>query len=267
MSSTELDMPLTPSADQIRRREFVSVRRGYDPDQVRTYLTQVGDQVEKLEEQVRVADAQTAEALQAKAEAQAAAKAATQAAAEAGQLEAPPAPAREDIYADLSERMADMLRTAERHAQDVRKEADAECAKMVAEARAAADKIRIDSQGKAEELRQEADEVLSDARREAEQMLSGLHVKRDALVAELEEMRDRLLSMAQSIGSVSEHESQVLGLELPEVAPGSSSKADAGTSVTFSDPQFAELWNDPDPSTDVPAPKLEDAEPEDPSPI
>jgi len=130
MSSTELDMPLTPSADQIRRREFVSVRRGYDPEQVRTYLTQVGDQVEKLEEQVRVAGAQAAEALQAKAEAEVA--------AEARQLEAPPASTKEDIYTELSERMADMLRTAERHAEDVRKEADEECAKMVAEARAAA---------------------------------------------------------------------------------------------------------------------------------
>lgn len=261
MSSTELDMPLTPSAEQIRRREFVSVRRGYDPDQVRTYLTQVGDQVEKLEEQVRLAGAQVAEALQAKAETEA--QVAAQ--AESGQPVSV-APAREDLYSELSERMADMLRTAERHSEDVRREADEECAKMVAEARAEADRIRIDSQGKAEELRQEAGEVMRSARREAEQMLSGLHVKRDALVAELEGMRDKLLSMAQSIGSVSEHESQVLGLDLTEIEAVSISKTGLETSVMFSDPQFAELWNEPDPSNDIPAPTLDDAEPEDPSP-
>lgn len=255
MSSTELDVPLTPSAEQIRRREFVSVRRGYDPEQVRNYLTQVAAQVEKLEEQVRVAGVQVAEALQAKAE------------LESRQLEAPPAPAKEDIYADLSERMADMLRTAERHAQDVRREAEEECARMIAEARAEADGIRIDSQGKAEEIRQEADDVLNAARKDAEHMLSGLHQKRDALVAELEGMRDKLLSMAQSIGSVSEHESQVLGIDLSEISPPVVTLPDPETSVIFSDPQFAELWADPDPLSSSPVPTLDDVEPEDPSPL
>lgn len=253
MSSTELDMPLTPSADQIRRREFVSIRRGYDPEQVRNYLKQVGDQVEELEEQVRVASAQAASALQAKVE------------LETRQLEAPPAPSKEDLYANLSERMADMLRTAERHADDVRREAEEECARMVAEARSEADEIRIDSQGKAEEIRQEADDIMAAAKRDAEQMLSGLHLKRDALVAELEEMRAKLLSMAQSIGSVSEHESEVLGVDLSEVAPAPVSQPEPETSVIFSDPQFAELWADPDPM--AASPTLDDVEPEDPSPF
>ena len=34
----DLDLPLLPSAEQIHRREFATVRRGYDPDQVREYL-------------------------------------------------------------------------------------------------------------------------------------------------------------------------------------------------------------------------------------
>ena len=259
MSSTGLEVPLRPSADQIRRREFVSARRGYDSEQVRTYLTQVGDHVEKLEQELRSANAQVAEALQAKAGAEAQAR--------ARQREAPAAPTKEDLYAGLSERMADMLRTAERHSEEVRREADVECAKMVAEARAAADRIRIDSQGKAEEIRQDADDVMRNAQRDAEQMLSGLHLKRDALVAELEDMRDKLLSMAQSIGSVSEHESQVLGVELPEATPLVVPEADPETSVMFSDPQFAELWGDPDPSSATPVPTLDDVEPEDPSPL
>jgi DivIVA domain-containing protein len=43
--ATEIDLPFLPSAAQIRRREFASVRRGYDPDQVRDYLAQVAEQV------------------------------------------------------------------------------------------------------------------------------------------------------------------------------------------------------------------------------
>ncbi len=46
MSSTNLDLPVLMSADQIRRREFVTTRRGYDPEQVRAYLEQVAEQVE-----------------------------------------------------------------------------------------------------------------------------------------------------------------------------------------------------------------------------
>ena len=41
MSATELDLPVLASADQIRRREFVTIRRGYDPDQVREFLQRV----------------------------------------------------------------------------------------------------------------------------------------------------------------------------------------------------------------------------------
>ena len=253
MSSIELDMQLTLSADQIRRREFVSVRRGYDPDQVRAYLKQVGDQIEKLEDRARVAAARAAEALRAKAE------------TEARLVEAAPAPAEVDPYSDLSERMANMLRMAERYSEDVRREAEEECAKMVAEARSAADKIRIDAQGTAEGLRQEADDLMRTARSDAQKMLSDLNPKRDALVAELEEMRARLLFMAQGIESVSEHESRELGLDLSEARPGPMSQPEPATSMVFSDPQFAELWLNPDPSDPAPAPTLEEVEPENPS--
>ena len=34
---SDLDLPLLPSAEQIRRRQFATVRRGYDPDQVHDY--------------------------------------------------------------------------------------------------------------------------------------------------------------------------------------------------------------------------------------
>src|SRR5436190_7505357 len=49
----DLDLPLLPSAEQIRRREFATVRRGYDPDQVREYLQGVAGQVETLERELR----------------------------------------------------------------------------------------------------------------------------------------------------------------------------------------------------------------------
>src|SRR3990172_3687723 len=50
---SDLDLPLLPSAEQIRRRQFATVRRGFDPDQVQEYLNQVAIQVETLETELR----------------------------------------------------------------------------------------------------------------------------------------------------------------------------------------------------------------------
>ena len=52
MPTSDLDMPLLPSAEQIRRREFATVRRGYDPQQVRAYLTSIATQVGTLEREL-----------------------------------------------------------------------------------------------------------------------------------------------------------------------------------------------------------------------
>lgn len=260
MSSTELDMPLIPSADQVRRREFVTVRRGYDPDQVRAYLKQVGDQIESLEEEVRVAKAENAAAAQANAQSEA-------------EVDVTTSRVKEDAYTELSERMADMLRTAEGHAATVGREAEEERNKMLAEARSEADRIRIDSQEKAEQTRQEANDVMRTSRDEADRMLTGLDSRRDALVAELEEMRERLLTMAQSIGAIAEHEQGAPDSagppSVPGIAPaqvGSSLPSDFSVDEILSDPQFAELWaEEPDPLADIPTLSLEDIEPEDPS--
>ena len=50
--TTDFDLPLFATPDQIRRREFVATRRGYDPDQVRAYLEQLADQIAQLEARV-----------------------------------------------------------------------------------------------------------------------------------------------------------------------------------------------------------------------
>ncbi len=48
----DLDLSLAPSAEAIRRKEFGTVRRGYDVDQVRDYLYAVAEQLESLEREV-----------------------------------------------------------------------------------------------------------------------------------------------------------------------------------------------------------------------
>src|SRR5262245_1643959 len=102
----ELDLPLMPSAEQIRRREFPTVRRGYDPDQVRDYLKGVAGQVETLERELRERrkappPPSPGEALAAKVTAE----------ASAGSVAAPA-----DAYQEVAKRFAGVLEVADKEA-------------------------------------------------------------------------------------------------------------------------------------------------------
>ncbi len=125
MSATNLDLPVLISAEQIRRREFVTIRRGYDPDQVRAYLEQLADQIELM--RVLLRDAQ--------AEAETAIRTISQ--------------PRQDPYEQLGERVASVIREADDIAETIRGEAHRDAEQVTREARADADRIRTDAQSKA----------------------------------------------------------------------------------------------------------------------
>jgi DivIVA domain-containing protein len=180
MASTGLDLPLLPSAEQIRRRMFARVRRGFDPDQVRDYLLQIADQIETLEAEVREARLLTETA------------------------PSQPAPVERDPVGEMADRIADIVRTAERHAQERRSEIDEESRTILGEARAEADRIRLDAQSRAEEVRQEGSDMLSRARAEADRALGTLTSRRSDLIEQFRAMRERLLGIAGDLEAVVE---------------------------------------------------------------
>jgi DivIVA domain-containing protein len=177
MSATHLDLPVLMSADQIRRREFVAARRGYDPRQVRDFLEHVADQVQQLEAMLR----------EARLEAGAGMRAARG--------------SRADPYDELARRLATLLRAADEEAERIRREAREEAERMLAEARADADRIRTDAQSRAEEIRAEAEAALREAREQADRTLAGLATKRDELVEQLAAMQERLVGVARELES------------------------------------------------------------------
>jgi DivIVA domain-containing protein len=177
MSSTELDLPLLPSSDQIRRREFATIRRGYDPEQVREYLMMIGRQVETLEHELR--------------------EARLQAGSSQAVVKVPDPP--EDPYDRLAARMADVLRTSDDQAERILQDAREEAAMTLVEARTEADRIRVDAQARAEEARQEGTEVLRNAEEEAERVLSTLSARRETLVEQLQHMQSQLIGVAQEL--------------------------------------------------------------------
>ena len=177
MSATNLDLPVLISAGQIRRREFVTIRRGYDPDQVRAYLEQLADQIELM--RVLLRDAQ--------AEAEAAIRTNSQ--------------PRQDPYEQLGERVASVIREADHIAETIRGEAHRDAEQATREARADADRIRTDAQSKAEEARARADAAVRTARQEADRTIAGLATRRDALVDQLASMQERLIGVAHDLES------------------------------------------------------------------
>lgn len=173
MSAIELDSPsLAP--EQVRRRQFVTVRRGFDPDQVREFLERVADQMQTQQEMLREARLE----------------------AEAGTRVSE---TRVDPYHQLAARFADTLRSADEQAERIRREATEDARRLLDEARAEADRIRTDAQGKAEEARASAERALREARGRADQTIAGLSTRRDALVDQLARMQSRLLGVAHDL--------------------------------------------------------------------
>jgi DivIVA domain-containing protein len=237
MSSAELDLPLLPSAEQIRRREFATIRRGYDPEQVRDYLQQVAAQVETLEGQLREARLQMESAVQ-----------------PAAAAELQPQPPAEtaptvDPYEQLAGRLTELIRAADGQAEKILREAQAEATRQMTEARSEADRVRTDAQSQAEEARQHGEEVLHHAKAEAERVLSTLSSRREHLVDQLQQMQSRLLGVAQELESA-------LGED--DVDDGFMADPDEATPQTEDegvvDPSYEDLWV----STETEAMKITD---------
>ena len=231
MSATNLDVPVLISAEQIRRREFVTIRRGYDPDQVRAYLVQLADQIELM--RVLLRDAQ--------AEAQTARRTTEQ--------------PRQDPYQQLGERVASVIREADHAAEAITGEAHRDAERVTREARADADRIRTDAQSKAEEARSRAETAVRTARQEADRTIAGLSTRRDALVDQIASMQERLIGVARDLESAMDVQFTIPDIPAIEDLldePAEGTAEDESASSKESAPS-AEDWDDVADPTEVEA--------------
>ncbi len=201
--STDLDLPVLMNPDHIRRREFVAIRRGYDPAQVREFLERVAEQVQEMQDLIR----------DARLEANAATRAATP---------------RADPYATLADRVAGVIRAADDEAERSRREAVAEAERTLTEARAEAERIRAEAQAEAEQTRASAQAELREAREQASRALAGLSSRREILIEELASMQERLVGVARDLESTISHpESADRGIDAETEAILARSRAEA----------------------------------------
>lgn len=209
METSDLDLPLLPSAEQIRRREFASVRRGYDPQQVRDYLTLVAAQVETLERDMREGNG----------DAMPPTPSGIQALTEMAEREAPEVDS-DDPYERVARRFAVVFETADTEAEEILGRARDEASRVLTEARSDADGMRVDAQARAEEARQEGREALERAKSAAEETMGDLQSRRLNLVKQLDGMRTTLLAVAEDLQLTDEDDDEVFTEEAAEAPVG-----------------------------------------------
>jgi DivIVA domain-containing protein len=231
MATGDLNMPLLPSAGQIRRRDFGTVRRGYDPQEVRAYLHSIARQVETLERELS----------EAREEAASAAARSEQMADSAATYD-PSSPA-EDPYDALSKRFATLIEMADQEAEKILEDARSEATQTLGQAAREADHVRVSAQAFAEETRQEVADLLGRAKAESGRMLSGLAERRRSLVTQLEDMRGKLVAVAEDLAARideamrADAEDAELGYKSGDEEAGDT--VDAETAV---DSRYEELW-------------------------
>jgi len=185
LSDEQMEPSLVTGAEQIRQREFATVRRGYDPDQVRAYLASLAAHVDELERAL-------AESL-----------------ARVGELESAPQTPAPDPYERLSERFAGVLASADTEAQQVVDEAKSEAARIRTEARA-----------QAEDLRTRSSQSLIDAQQESDRMLENLATRRAAMLRQLHDMQARLSAVADDLEvAIQPDVDAAASPELPTIVP------------------------------------------------
>jgi DivIVA domain-containing protein len=243
MQISDQDMPLRPIAEQIRRRDFGTVRRGYDPQEVRAYLSKIAGQVGALERELSQLRLEAASAA---------------ARSEEMAVSAIAAPA-EDPYDALSKRFATLIEMADQEAEKILGDARSEASRTLSEAASDADRIRVDAQSHAEATRQEVAELRERATTESDRVLSGLAERRRSLVTQLEEMRAKLIAVAEDFAvSVDEavrvDASDTVRVdaddtELEHTSDGADDGVDARTPA---DSQYEVLWEKKEEPLEIP---------------
>lgn len=223
----EFDVPVFQSADQIRRREFVATRRGYDPEQVRAYLEQIADQVQTMEQMLRTARMKV--------------EAAT------GPISAP----KTDPYAQVASRVAEAIRVADESAQQMIAEAKQKADALLGDAKTAADRVRAEAQATADSALLQAETTVREARVRAAEAVAALVARRESILERLDGTKERLEAAARALQDIVDARGvddlpspeEVADPVLPPVVV-SQPDGDAVVDTTVLDPAYADLWTE-----------------------
>jgi hypothetical protein len=166
----------TLSADLRNPPLFSAVRRGYDPDQVASFLRLVADRAKALENEIRRLEFELQRA----------------------HHEASKSPPT-DPYVTVSSAVADLLRDVDQGAERIRKQSEAGAERVLAEARGEAERVRLDAQREADEQRASAERTLQEALSKSELAWSDLASRRQGLLEELRAVLGHVLGIIEDL--------------------------------------------------------------------
>lgn len=213
-------MDLSPS--QVANASFKTVRKGYDPDEVDSFLKQAAAALEQAKQQSTAMEAR-ARAAVARLQEITAADSGAAPATERGQMAAPSTtPSPPHVQPDEAETITRTLLLAQRTADTTVAEAEAEAERIRAAAEAEAE-AKLESTrelaGKMlENARADAQDTFESERQSAASEVEALLARRQFLIGDVDELerflvdqRDRLRAAARAIESVCERVPDGLG--------------------------------------------------------
>jgi DivIVA domain-containing protein len=178
-------MELSPQA--VAAATFKTVKRGYDPDEVRAYLIEVSASLEASHQQATAMEARARAAI-------AKLQDATQNAQHTGQVPV----VAPSVGVEESETISRTLLLAQRTADSTVAQAQAEAASITEAAQASAAGVtagaRLEAASTLEQARAEAARLLDEARSEAHRAKSEQHLRAEAEVKELQSRREALIA-------------------------------------------------------------------------
>lgn len=188
---------------------FTTVRRGYDPAQVLTFVKQARERIEALETKIQDLEREREDMARDRDVA----------------LESWDA-GKKEPYDAMAGRLAELMRSFDAEVEKLRADAQSESERTLSEARAEAEQILEQSQGADAEAREQAehivrqareegDRILSKARTEADQVESDLFAVYGSTINELRGIRDHMQKAVHEIDVVLETspDDQVVVLE------------------------------------------------------
>jgi DivIVA domain-containing protein len=215
------------SAASVTRSNFSTVRRGYDPAEVRAYLDGLSREMQLLESRIQDLQHQLAEA-QRRAEnpvideSTLASALGAQSAAilrsaheEAGRVTAEAQERATASFTQAQEHATAYLVEAQERAVEIVSEAEATAAQVDAQARGGAQRLvesaRVNGEALVERAREQGRAIVEQAQEARKSVLSDLAVKRKALNVQIDQLRAARDSLQSSITTVRESVESVLG--------------------------------------------------------
>ncbi|HXY71194.1 MAG TPA: DivIVA domain-containing protein [Actinomycetota bacterium] len=156
--------------------DFTLVRRGYDPEEVNDHLRSLSVRIEALERQLRDAEGQLTAMRRGSQDVWKNAY----------------RTAKEELYDRFASRLSEILKTADRIADEARHEAEESATATMTRAETESQRVLGDARREADELKRDAEEARARAEVERDTILRDLESRRAGILREVYQAADRL---------------------------------------------------------------------------